>query len=41
VVTIALSGDHGKPRSALVILSDLFDALLSVERASAVFLGLG
>lgn len=29
-VTIALSGDYGKPRPALVIQSDLFDAHPSV-----------
>jgi len=30
VVTIALQGDYGKPRPALVIQSDLFDAHPSV-----------
>jgi mRNA interferase MazF len=30
LVTIALSGDHGKPRPALVIQSDLFDTHPSV-----------
>ncbi len=30
LVTIALSGDYGKPRPALVIQSDLFDAHPSV-----------
>ena len=30
LVAIALSGDYGKPRPALVIQSDLFDAHLSV-----------
>jgi mRNA interferase MazF len=30
LVTISLSGDHGKPRPALVIQSDLFDAHPSV-----------
>ena len=30
LVTIALSGDYGKPRPALVIQSDLFDAHSSV-----------
>jgi mRNA interferase MazF len=30
VVTIVLPGAHGKPRPALVIQSDLFDALVSV-----------
>lgn len=30
LVTISLSGDYGKPRPALVIQSDLFDAHLSV-----------
>jgi mRNA interferase MazF len=30
LVTIALSGDYGKPRSALVIQSDLFEAHPSV-----------
>jgi mRNA interferase MazF len=30
VVTIALSGDDGKPRPALVVQSDLFDAHPSV-----------
>jgi len=30
VVTIALSGDYGKPRPALVIQSDLFDTHPSV-----------
>jgi len=30
VVTIALSGDYGKPRPALVIQSDFFDAHPSV-----------
>ena len=30
VVTIAMSGDHGKPRPALVIQSDAFAALPSV-----------
>lgn len=31
LVTIALSGDYGKPRPALVIQSDLFDARPSVS----------
>ncbi len=31
LVTIALSGDYGKPRPALVIQSDLFDAHPSVN----------
>jgi mRNA interferase MazF len=31
LVTIALSGDYGKPRPALVIQSDLFDAHPSVS----------
>lgn len=30
LVTIALSGDYGKPRPALVIQSDLFDAHPSI-----------
>ena len=30
LVTVALSGDYGKPRPALVIQSDLFDAHPSV-----------
>ncbi len=30
LVTIALSGDYGKPRPALIIQSDLFDAHPSV-----------
>lgn len=30
IVTIAASGDYGKPRPALVIQSDLFDTLSSV-----------
>jgi mRNA interferase MazF len=30
LVTIALSGDYGKPRPALVIQADAFDALTSV-----------
>ena len=30
VVTVAAPGDYGKPRPALVIQSDLFDALPSV-----------
>ena len=30
VVIVAAPGDYGKPRPALVIQSDLFDALLSV-----------
>lgn len=30
LVTVALTGDHGKPRPALVIQSDLFDAHASV-----------
>jgi mRNA interferase MazF len=30
LVTIALSGDHGKPRPALVVQADAFDALTSV-----------
>src|SRR6266849_2861295 len=29
LVTIALSGDYGKPRPALVVLADAFDALTS------------
>ena len=29
-VTVAASGDYGKPRPALVVQSDLFDALTSV-----------
>jgi mRNA interferase MazF len=31
LVTIALSGDYGKPRPALVIQSDLFDAHSSIS----------
>ena len=31
LVTIALSGDHGKPRPALIIQSDLFDAHPSIS----------
>ena len=30
LVTIALSGDYGKPRPALVVQADAFDALTSV-----------
>ncbi len=30
LVTIAVSGDHGKPRPALIIQSDAFDALGAV-----------
>jgi mRNA interferase MazF len=30
LVTIALSGDYGKPRPALVVQDDAFDALTSV-----------
>ena len=30
LVTIALQGDYGKPRPALVMQADLFDALASV-----------
>jgi mRNA interferase MazF len=30
LVTIALSGDYGKPRPALVVQADAFDALISV-----------
>lgn len=30
VVTVALSGDHGKPRPALVVQADVFDAIPSV-----------
>jgi mRNA interferase MazF len=30
LVTIALSGDYGKPRPALVVQADAFDALASV-----------
>ena len=30
IVTIAASGDYGKPRPALVIQSDIFDTLSSV-----------
>ena len=44
LVTIALFGDYGKPRTALVIQSDLFGAhpsvtILPVTSALAVFLG--
>jgi mRNA-degrading endonuclease toxin of MazEF toxin-antitoxin module len=30
LLTIALSGDYGKPRPALVVQADVFDALTSV-----------
>jgi mRNA interferase MazF len=30
LVTIALTGDYGKPRPALVVQADAFDALTSV-----------
>lgn len=30
IVTVAASGDYGKPRPALVVQSDLFDTLSSV-----------
>lgn len=30
VVTVALSGDYGKPRPALVVQADVFDAIPSV-----------
>ena len=30
VVTVALSGDYGKPRPALVVRADVFDAIPSV-----------
>ena len=30
VVTVALSGDYGKPRLALVVQADVFDAIPSV-----------
>lgn len=30
LVTVALSGDYGKPRPALVVQADAFDALISV-----------
>jgi len=30
LVTVALSGDYGKPRPALVVQADAFDALISI-----------